>query len=84
MLYFVTILYEFQIRFYKIANCYAQQLGNLPIDGISTNKLNKTNKLFIDLIGFSSNEKTQILSALSRGNKLWPESTGGYFNKKLD
>ncbi len=75
---------SFQIRFYKIANCYAQQLGNLPIDGISTRKLGALNKLFIDLIGFNNKEKMQILSALSTNGKLWPESTSGYFNKKLD
>lgn len=74
---------EFTLRYYRLKHCYCQLLNSIPIDAISTKKLEKKTKRFIDLIGYSKAECEAILLRLRAGEQLSEKYTNGYFNKKL-
>lgn len=74
---------KFDIRFFKIANCYSQLLNCTP-----TNVINEVGKLkikrqFIDLVGHTLDECKAILLQLSKDTALPQNKTKGYFSKKL-
>ena len=72
---------RFKLYSYKIAHCYCRLLNCIPVNltGIDV----KTDKKFVDLVGYDAEMCYNILEKINKGEKL-PGGTLAFYNKNLE
>lgn len=74
---------EFDLRFYKVAHCYAQLLNCVPCD-VTQWAAERGRRRFIDLVGYDAAESVAVAKAVAGGRSTGlTRVTRGYTAKKL-